>query len=148
LEDKSEINLKTPTNDALGANNDAPAGDAPSVLAVPIQLGPLPEAPAVEVNKIERPAAEMAKVEPPKLEPAKVEPQKTAPIKPAAPSVPETKQDESFIFRMDKNLDTKNLEVLPVEAAPAVKPKVEAPPPAPLEEEPGYFEKMLEKIGF
>jgi outer membrane protein assembly factor BamE len=138
LEDKSKINLKTPTNDAPGANNDEPAGDAPSVLAVPIQLGPLPEAPAVE----------MPKVELPKLESAKAESQKTAPIRPAASSAPATKQDEPFIFRMDKNLDTKNLEMPPVEAASAVKPKVEAPPPAPLEEEPGYFEKMLEKIGF
>jgi outer membrane protein assembly factor BamE len=58
---------------------------------------------------------------------------------PAAP------QDDKFIFRMDKNLDTKNIEAAPVEAAPVAKPKVDPPPP---EAEPGYFEKMLEKIGF
>ncbi len=177
-ETQPEINLKTPANDAtglehssvgLGANNDAPAGDAPSVLAVPIELGSAPEAPAVEVKKIETPVVEMPKVEAPvvevpvveapkeepvKVEPAKIEPPQAAPINkpiepapepPTKPVASVAKPDEPFSFRMDKNLDTKNLETPPVEATPVAKPKVEPPPP---EEEPGYFEKMLEKVGF
>jgi outer membrane protein assembly factor BamE len=159
-----EINLRNPANDAPEANNDAAAGEVPSVLAVPIEITPVPDAPAVEVNKIEAPVVDAPKVEPlkaaaPKLEPVKVEPPKAAPIKPAelikpvAPAPvkpapitkPVVKQDEPFSFRMDRNLDTKNLEAAPVEAAPVAKPKVD---PAPLEAEPGYFEKMLEKIGF
>ncbi len=156
-----EINLKNPTNDALESNNGGAAGDAPSILAVPIEIAPVPDAPAVEVNKIEVPVVEMPKVEPVKIEsdkpePVKVEPPKATPIKsvepikaaapiklvPPAPAAP---QDDKFIFRMDRNLDAKNLETAPVEAAPVAKPKVEPPPP---EEDPGYFEKMLEKIGF
>jgi outer membrane protein assembly factor BamE len=155
-----EINLKTPANDALGANNDEPAGDAPSVLAVPIELGPVTEAPAAEVNKVEMPVIEVPVVEAPKVEPVKIEPVKVAPpqaapIKPIEPApapstksvTPIAKPDEPFSFRIDKNLDLKNLEMAPVEAAPVVKPKVQIPPPPP-EEEPGYFEKILEKIGF
>lgn len=167
-----EINLKIPANDAtglehpsagLGTNNDEPAGDAPSILAVPIEIAPAPEAPAVEVNKVEIPVVEAPKVEAavvevpvveaPKVEPAKIEPPQAAPIKPIEPApapptkpvVPVTKPDESFSFRMDKNLNLKNLETVPVEVAPVAKPKVEPPPP---KEEPGYFEKILEKIGF
>jgi outer membrane protein assembly factor BamE len=150
-----EINLKNPENDALGANSDAPTGDAPSILAVPIEIAPVTEAPAVEVPKLEAPVAEIPVVETPKVEPAKIEPPPAAPIKPVEPTkpvdpvpeniMPATKQDEPFSFRMDKNLDTKNLETSPVEAKPVAKPKI-APPP--LEEEPGYFEKILEKIGF
>jgi outer membrane protein assembly factor BamE len=148
-----EINLKNSTNDALQTNNDAPAGDAPSILAVPIEIAPVPEAPAVEVNKIEAPVVEAPKVEAPKIEPVKIEPPKAAPIQsaepikpaPPTPTAPAARQDDKFIFRMDRNLDAKNLETAPVEAAPVAKPKVDPPPP---EEEPGYFEKMLEKIGF
>lgn len=155
-----EINLKTPANDALGTNNDAPAGDAPSVLAVPIELGPVPEVPVVEAPKVEAtdvevPAVEAPKVEPVKVEPAKIEPPKAVPIEsiepapapPTKPLAPVAKPDESFSFRIDKNLNLKNIETAPLEAAPVVKPKVQTPPPPP-EEEPGYFEKILEKIGF
>ncbi len=166
---KTETNVETPSNDALEGNNDVPAGDTPSVLAVPIELGspvePAPSAvvPAVETPKMEMPAVETPKTEPvPKVEPVKVEPTKTTPVTPVpapikavpektvpvVPSVPSPTQDESFIFRMDKNLDTKNLETAPAEVAPVTKPKkVDVPPPPP-EAEPGYFEKMLEKIGF
>jgi outer membrane protein assembly factor BamE len=172
-ETQPEINLKNPANNVTGlehssagpeANNDAPAADTPSVLAVPIEIAPVPDAPAVEVNKIEAPVVEAPKVEAPKIEPVKVEPAKTeppkvAPIKPAEPikpvapapvktapvAKPAASQNEPFSFRMDRNLDIKNLETPPVEAAPVAKPKVDPPPP---EAEPGYFEKMLEKIGF
>ncbi len=155
-ETQPEINLKNSPNDALGANNDQPAGDAPSVLAVPVELGPVPEAPVAEVNKveapvIETPVVEIPKVEPVKVEPAKIEPPQAAPIKavepvPAPPTKP-VAPAEPFSFRMDKNLNLNNIETVPAEATPAAKPKVKTPLPPP-EEEPGYFEKMLEKIGF
>ena len=66
---------------------------------------------------------------------------------------------------MDRNLDLKNLDSnnlqTPVDVAPSVempksdnavaptstKPK-KIEPPLPAEEAPGYFERMLEKIGF
>ena len=156
-----ETNVEVPAGNALGGNSDAPAGDAPSVLAVPIEIKPAQDLPAVEVNKIEAPVVEV-----PKVEPVKVEPAKAAPIKPAAPlptpekpvpALPETKpaatkpaatKEDAFSFRMDRNLDAKNIETAPAESAPAVKAKKVDVPPPPLEEEPGYFEKMLEKIGF
>lgn len=148
--------VKAPANDALGGNKDAPSGNVPSVLAVPIEINPAQDLPALEVNKVGTPAADVTKIEPLKVEPLKVEPvkiesPKTAPIKPVellpvaekpAPAKPAT-NEEPFSLRIDRNL-----EVAPIEAAPSTKPKkVDVPPPPP-EEEPGYFEKMLEKIGF
>jgi outer membrane protein assembly factor BamE len=137
---KSETNLKASENDALGGNNDAPAGDAPSILAVPIGIAPAQDLPTVEVNKIETPAVEVPKVEAPKVEPTKLEPAKAAPTEP-------------FSFRMDKNLDTANLGIPPKDAAqPEVEsraqPKKVEPAPLPDESEPGFFDRMLEKIGF
>ena len=176
-----EVNLKAPATDATGlerssagpeGNSDVPAGDVPSVLAVPIEIKPAQDVPEVEVNKIETPAVEAPKVEPIKLEPVKPEPvkpepPKAEPIKPVEPepvsetpapakpiattpavTKPAATKEDPFSFRMDRNLDAKNIEVAPTETAPSAKPKkVNLPPPTP-EEEPGYFEKMLEKIGF
>ena len=158
---------------APSAEVSEPTGDTPSILVVPIgAVAPsVPEAnvpeviapPVVENPKVDSPKVESPKVESPKVEsPKKVEPvkaelPKAAPIKPAEPSPaadkPAATKDDPYIFRIDKNLDTNNLETAPKESAPidltpAAKPKkVEVPPPPP-EEEPGYFEKMLEKIGF
>ncbi len=168
-EAKTEPKVEIPANDALEGNNDAAAGDTPSILAVPIELGspvePAPSAvvPAVQAPKVELPAVETPKTEPaPIAEPVKIAPAKTAPVTPAPapikavpeksapvlPIVPPPPQDESFIFRIDKNLDLKNTEATPADVAPVAQPKkVDVPPPPP-EEEPGYFEKMLEKIGF
>ena len=147
---------ETPANNALEGNSDAPSGDAPSMLAVPIEIKPVQDLPAVEVNTIEAPAVEAPKIEPVKVEPPKavlvkpVAPAKPAPTAPTTPAVtkPAAAKEDPFSFRMDRNLDAKNLEAAPVEATPAVKvKKVDVPPPPP-EEAPGYFEKMLEKIGF
>ena len=132
---KPEATVEAPANDALGGNKDAPSGEVPSVLAVPIEINPALDLPAVSLPKIEP-----VKVEPIKVEPAKAEPLKTAPIKPA--TKPAT-NEEPFSLRIDRNL-----EAAPIEAAPSAKPKKVDVPPPPLEEEPGYFEKMLEKIGF
>jgi outer membrane protein assembly factor BamE len=169
--------------DALEANTgkaagdapsiDVPNVDAPSVLAVPIGSVLLPDAPAVEVPSEQAPTVESPMIS----VPAPVEPVIVAPVVEAPPvemakpielpkemqqpvSMPAAKADERLIFRMDRNLNLKNLEA-PVEAAPALemptiennaaptaaKPKkIEAPLPP--EEAPGYFERMLEKIGF
>ena len=145
--------MEAPANDALGGNKDAPSGNVPSVLVVPIEINPAQDLPALEVNKVGTPAADVTKIEPLKVDPVKIESPKTAPIKPVellpvaekpAPAKPATKpatNEEPFSLRIDRNL-----EVAPIEAAPSTKPKkVDVPPP---EEEPGYFEKMLEKIGF
>ena len=156
----------------------APASEAASVLAVPIELpnddttttampkedaviaAPLkteplktqaiarePSAPA---KKVAAPSASISK--PPPEKPAPVDSQFSRPLK----SLPlSAKKGEPLIFRMDKTLDlARGLAVkpdaMPMPAAPDVttKPiKVEAEP-LPVESEPSFFDKMLEKIGF
>lgn len=158
-----------------------PSADMPSVLAVPIggvlapdapaTEAPVGEAPVVSVPPTETPATEAPLVAVPPESPAvetppveAVKPAEAVTVEAPAPEpepietpMPAGKADERLIFRMDKNLDLKNLQA-PVEEAPA--PKVDsktAPaatkpkkvePPLPEEEAPGYFERMLEKIGF
>jgi len=157
------------------ANPETPATeDVPSVLAVPIGAGaseatvPTVETP-VELTNPEPVKPEPVIQEPPKAievpkpaETPKVAPPAPAPIKPAepAPYVPSGKQDDKMIFRMDRTLDPKLLEqetapkaVEPVVEKPAieqaVKPKKKAvDAPLPAETEPGFFDRMLEKIGF
>jgi len=168
---KSELKevapIDLPKTGAPGADVSMPAGDTPSVLVVPIGgVAPsVPEAnvpevtaPTVEEPKVEAPKVETPKVETPKkVEPAKAEPPKAAPIKPAEPSTapdkpaatePAATKEDPYIFRIDRNLDAKNLDTAPIESVPTAKPKKADVPPPPPEEEPGYFEKMLEKIGF
>jgi outer membrane protein assembly factor BamE len=123
---------------------ETPASEAP-VAADPVKESPAVEAPPAEVVKPAEPAAVDAPTPAPEPE--------LAPIK---ASVPASTTDERLIFRMDKNLDLNNLQT-PVEeapapevgskAAPAANPK-KVEPPLPEEEAPGYFERMLEKIGF
>ncbi len=142
-----------------------PEPAAPEVkVAEPVAEMPKVEAPQVETPKVEAPKVEAAKVEAPKVEtlaPEVVAPVVVAPVV-AAPAVeavvdsapasePATKmdKDEPFIFRMDKKLNLKNLENSPAKAE-IIKDKTkkaDVPPPEPLEE-PGYFERILEKIGF
>lgn len=158
------------------ANPEMPATeDVPSVLAVPIGVG-APEAavPTVETPPVELPKPEPVKPEPPKAieiskpevpkpaEAPKVAPPAPAPNKPVAPApqAPSSKQDDKMIFRMDRTLDPKQLEqeTAPKAAEPvvekpaveqAVKPKKKAvDAPLPEEIEPGFFDRMLEKIGF
>ncbi len=147
---------------------DAPATEAPAaerpVVSVPPAETPASEAPAVTAPVEESPMVETPPVEAVKpTEPAKTEAPAPGPgptVEPAheptkAP-MPAGKADDRMIFRMDKKLDLNNLQA-PVEEAPAprveskgapvAKPKKEEPP-LPEEEAPGYFERMLEKIGF
>ena len=131
---------ETPATDAA-----EPAQETPSLLAVPIEIAPVDKAPVVEAPKVEAPP-----VETPKIEQPKVEIKEPAPV---APSQPAKKPDESIIFRLDKNLDNSNIEAAPKDTVPAAvenkaKPKKVEPEPPPPEAEPGYFERMLEKIGF
>ena len=176
--------VKSESLDALEANTSAASGDAPSidsatpetpsVLAVPIGGVLAPDVPAVELPAADAPVITAPVVEEqvvvapvveePKAEMPKAEAPKSAPV-PVPMQAP--KAGERLIFRMDRNLDLKNLDlnnsVAPVEAVPA--PTIEnikldnnaAPtsakskkiePPLPTEESPGYFERMLEKIGF
>jgi outer membrane protein assembly factor BamE len=181
---------KPENTDAPATSIDAPSGDAPSidiatpdtpsVLAVPIggvltPDTPAAEIPAVEAPVITAPVAEEPVVITPVIEAAPVEivkpvemvkPVETPKSQVSKPELPKTvpmpaaKAGERLIFRMDRNLDLKNLEA-PIESMPAAElPKVQnnaAPsttkpktiePPLPTEEAPGYFERMLEKIGF
>ncbi|MGQ0442721.1 MAG: outer membrane protein assembly factor BamE domain-containing protein [Methylophilaceae bacterium] len=155
----------------------AESQEAPSVLAVPIPIGPSADVPAIELPKVETPVAEPAPLEIPKPEPVAVESVPTAPTpepveppKEALIAVPEkiepaqvptepplvnTNQDEKLIFRMDRTLDTKALEqeLAPNVTSPATdkttqEKKKGEEKPLPAEAEPGYFERMLEKIGF
>ena len=151
--------------DAPEANSSAPSGDAstnsvetPSVLAVPIGGVLTPDAPTIEVPVVDSPVSAPLEEAPIVAAPAempKVEVPKSIPM-------PAAKAGERLIFRMDRNLDLRNLEA-PVQAAPAsigesptmdnkavptsAKPK-KVETPLPPEEAPGYFERMLEKIGF
>jgi outer membrane protein assembly factor BamE len=118
-------------------NPDLPNPDMPSVLAVPIG-GVLPDAPVVTAPVV---------AAPPVTEPAPVEVAKESPNPEPVPAKPSIKQDEPFAFRLDRNLDLKNLDS-PAEKLPTIKAKkLETPTPEP-EAAPGYFERMLEKIGF
>ncbi len=162
---------KTVTPEMPATEAVEPAQEAPSLLVVPIEIAPAADAPAdkapaVEIPKAEAPAVEKQAVEVPAVKAPQVEelkvvpPPKVVPPKveikepvPEAPSQPAAKQDESLIFRLDRNLDDKNIETGPKDAAPAgadskAKPKKVEQAPPPEEAEPGYFERMLEKIGF
>lgn len=158
---------------------EAPAAESStekSIVAAPVIAAPEPAAPevkvaepAVEMPKVEVPQVETPKVEAPKVEAPKVEtlaPEVVAPVvaapivaspateaiaepAPASEPVNAVVKDEPFIFRMDKNLNLKNLENSPANAVNLKDKlkKADTPPPAPTEE-PGYFERILEKIGF
>ena len=168
---KSELKEVAPNEplktQAPSAEVSEPAGDTPSILVVPIE-GIAPSVPEANVPEVKAPAAVSPKVETPKVKtpivesPKKVEPVnaerlKAAPIKPAEPlSAPDkpaaidpaAAKEDPYTLRIDKNLDANNLDTAPIDSAPPAKPKkADEPPPLP-EEEPGYFERMLEKIGF
>ncbi len=133
---------------------EAPSAEVPSVLAVPVTPGgvqPSADAP-VEIPKAVEPKAEPMKAEPSKPEPMpEAEPAKPVPapavVEPEMPvAVPD--KDERLIFRMDRTLRTPAVESpppAPVEAPKAPAKKIEPPPQ---EEGPGYFERILEQIGF
>lgn len=154
----------------VAAMPDAPTSDAVAAPEPTSSQESAPPAATPKAEVVETPVAEpkapSAKVEAKPVEPASIEtkPAETKPVaaKPATAAAKQpvkANQNEPFIFRMDKNLDLRNLDANNLNsnnsqtppaatAEPSVNTKkVETPPPPP-EEAPGYFERMLEKIGF
>ena len=163
---------------AIADISNAPAPEAASVLAVPIELpndnttttampkeaavitAPLKteplktqaitREPSAPAKKVAAPSASVSK--PPSEKPAPVDSQLSRPLK----SLPlSAKKGEPLIFRMDKTLDLeRGLAVKPqamsMPAAPdaMTKPIKAEAEPLPVESEPSFFDKMLEKIGF
>jgi len=139
-----------------------PAQDVPSVLAVPIGATPAGDLPAVAPTKKEPEKEPAVDVEPLKAAPPVVEVPEAVPapavpeqVVPLAPNRPAAKQDEPFSFRLDKDLDRRNIEATdapkdttPTAADNKTKTKNAVQAPLPAEAEPSFFDRMLEKIGF
>ena len=156
----------------------APASEAASVLAVPIELPnddttttampkegavitePLKTEPLKTQTIAREPSAPAKKVAAPSASVSKPPPEKPAPVdsqlyKPLKPLPVSAKKGEPLIFRMDRTLDLeRGLAIkpgaMPTPAAPDVitKPIKAESEPLPVESEPSFFDKMLEKIGF
>lgn len=135
----------------------AAEAEAPSMLAVPIDV-----APSEPVSNLNTPTQVTPDVSPVVVAPTQAAPvvakedvaKETVADLPETQAVPETpepvpaNQEERFIFRFDRNLDVKNLQnAQTTPAEPTAKAKVVEEKVVPAEE-PGYFERMLEKIGF
>ena len=146
-----------PTEPATTDSEASPAVETPSLLVVPVQIGPN------ESSSVENKPADSQPVEstPAAAESPAVESKPAAPaeaVQPAPDSNSPAKSDDEVIFRLDRNLDTKEIEpTKPAQnsskdnietAKPVKKPADAEEKPLPDEEEPGYFERMLEKIGF
>ena len=137
-----------------------PAQDVPSVLAVPIGATPAGDLPAVAPTKKEPEKKPVVDVEPLKAAPPVVAVPVPAPaipeqVVPPVPNRPAAKQGEPFSFRLDKDLDSSNIEasdapkdVTPTAVENKTKPKNAESAPLPTEAEPSFFDRMLEKIGF
>jgi outer membrane protein assembly factor BamE len=111
----------------------------------PELLKPMPEKPAVPSSVFNKPQPE---------KPAPVDSQLSRPLKPLPLSA---KKGEQQIFRMDKTLDLERGMAVKPEAMPepaaatpdaVTKPAKATAEPLPVETEPSFFDKMLEKIGF
>ncbi len=129
----------------------APAteNEPPSMLAVPIEIAPKELEPTPSPAPKAAPAPVVAPT--PKAPVVETVKQPSIVVPAPAPVKPEPapiKQDEKAIFRLDKDINTnglKNTETAP--AKPIAQPKVVEEKAVPAED-PGYFERMLEKIGF
>ncbi|HSH53403.1 MAG TPA: outer membrane protein assembly factor BamE [Methylotenera sp.] len=134
-----------------------------SLLVVPVEQMAVPETPVVNTPPAEPAVTAPAPVvEPPKAESAPAEQAKVekAPVsEPAPESVPESQPENAPPFESTSGMQfDKNLKLGPEEVAVEPKPVVAAPragnktPPKPrdlpAEGDPGFFERMLEKIGF
>lgn len=125
--------------------------EAPSMLAVPIEIVPAQAEPAT----VESPKVESIPVVPTVEDTVKQAPTSEVQENSEPAATPDnSNQEKDFIFRLERELKTKELENTEVPQNGSV----ETPEPAvnvnkaqeklPVEEEPGYFERMLEKIGF
>ncbi len=114
--------------------------EPPSMLAVPIEIAPVQTEPA---------AIAPVQAEPSAIAPVIVNTPDAAPAAEtsAEPAPTQSNPDERFIFRIDKQLNTQKIENNPTPQADTVKPAVNVDKAEP-EEEYGYFERLLEKIGF
>lgn len=136
----------------------SPAVETPSLLVVPVTIGPNESAPVENKPANSQPVESIPAAEPPAVESKPAAPAQT--VQPVPDSNSPAKSDDEVIFRLDRNLDTKEIEstkpaqnsskdinnretAKPVKKAAEVEEK-----PLSDEEEPGYFERMLEKIGF
>ena len=148
--------------DVLSPDATASEAEKPSMLAVPIELGPSDNAQAAITaiesvpNVVEQTKAATTESAPTVNDVAKEMAQETTVSESqpndSAPAV--MNREERFIFRFDRKLNPKNLEsvrtpaLAPKETLPTLKANPSKEIPAPVAEEPGYFERMLEKIGF
>ncbi|PPC85454.1 MAG: outer membrane protein assembly factor BamE [Methylotenera sp.] len=148
--------------DVLSPDATASEAEKPSMLAVPIELGPSDNAQAAITatenvpSVVEQTKAATTESAPTVNDVAKEMAQETTVSESqpndSAPAV--MNGEERFIFRFDRKLNPKNLESVQTPALPPKEtlPTLKANPgkeiPAPVAEEPGYFERMLEKIGF
>lgn len=149
---------------AEAVSPDATTAEAekPSMLAVPIELGPTENAQAAITatesapSVVEPAIAATIESAPAVVDAAKEMVQETtvSESQPVDSTPAIVNGEERFIFRFDRKLNPKNLESV---QAPALAPKETLPTlkanpgkeiSAPVAEEPGYFERMLEKIGF
>ncbi|HSI37933.1 MAG TPA: outer membrane protein assembly factor BamE [Methylotenera sp.] len=126
-----------------------------SLLVVPVEQMAVPETPVVNTPPAE-PAVAPVVVEPAKAESA---PAEQAKVEPAPVSVPEPQPENAPPYESGSGMQfDRNLKLAPEEVAVEPKPVVAAPragnktPPKPrdlpAEGDPGFFERMLEKIGF
>jgi outer membrane protein assembly factor BamE len=162
--------VPAPENLVTPAEQAAPAEETKSILAVPIEVAPVQDAPA-PAAPAEAPPAEVKPMEAapavvpenlapeavaPKTEPAPVTP---SPAEASAPEVPAQEPTKVPSYESPAGMQfDRNMRFTPEEAAPEAKPVVAEPragnktPPKPrdlpVEGEPGFFERMLEKIGF
>jgi outer membrane protein assembly factor BamE len=131
-----------PTPEVAAPVSEPAATETPSLLAVPISITPIEDAPVVESQPIETKSV----VAPVEALPAVT----TAPDLPIKPEA--VKQDDERL-RLDRNLDTKNIDSNnasqePIKSTTKPVEKTSDVEQLPTEEEPGYFERLLEKIGF
>lgn len=128
----------------------------PSVLAVPLaeQLAPAvdsvqpapikaPEVKDVVPEEAQQQVEQMEKVEPVDV-PAENE---SAPVPVVPQSKPQPNSDKR-VFRLDRELDTSRIKPLEADTGSAVKEVVDSAKESLPEEDPSFFERMLEKIGF
>lgn len=142
-------------------DNSAPADDSKSMLAVPLEVLPATEMPSpaapVEAAPVEiAPAVVAPDASIPKVESVPVEavPVPAPPVE-SAPPVQEPINPPAYDSPAGMQFD-KNLKVMPEEAKPeskAAAPRagnknVPKPQDLPPESSPGFFDRMLEKIGF
>ena len=175
----ASTNKVAPAEEAAMANiSSAPAPEAASVLAVPIELpndntattampkedaviaAPLKTEPLKTQIITKEPSASAKKMAAPSPSLNKLPLEKSSPVdsqlsKPLKSLPLSAKKGEPLIFRMDKTLDlARGLavkpELTPVPAVPDAmnKPIKTESAPLPVEAEPSFFDKMLEKIGF